>query len=271
MHNIYQCVGDYNWTLYNWASLSKNCWKHDEGVYRYQLGTIVLRPCGFSYSFYVQHFVTTYATLFELEKNHNHHKIPPDQYLFINKPTHIRKFASIYIKVHKVMLQQLLSKSFQYNGEPVSYRNVTAIDLSDDTDLEVNIVWWSSEMKLFNFFEPYANNRLPHVMNIDLTFAAYLFGQFFSNVTCINLSAIVWSNNASSSINWARVEKLIWQKCLRTSNIFLSDLRTSKNLIELQSDNFTFRVPKLVQSLYHLISAAHPHTIFHNLNTCNKF
>ena len=38
-------------------------------------------------------------------------------------------------------------------GHPVCYRNVRVIDLSDNTDLEVDIVWRSSEMKLYNLFE----------------------------------------------------------------------------------------------------------------------
>ena len=92
----------------------------------------------------------------------------------------------------------------------------------------------------------------------------------FPNVTSINLSATIWSYHASGSTNWPQVEKLIWQKCLCTSTIFLSDLRTSTNLIELRLDNSTIGLPHSYEAALNLVHDAHPFTIFQNLNNCNQ-
>ena len=67
---------------------------------------------------------------------------------------------------------------FQLDGQPVCYRNAKELDILDDTDLNVDInTWRSSEMGLPDLFEP---AEYPSGPNIGLTFAAYLFRQFFS-------------------------------------------------------------------------------------------
>ena len=70
------------------------------------------------------------------------------------------------------MLQQVLGNGFEYERQPVCYRNIRELDLLDNTDLEVNIVWRSLEMNLHNLFEV---AQFPHRPNVGLTFAAYLF------------------------------------------------------------------------------------------------
>ena len=156
--------------------MSKNWWKDDDGVSRYQLGTIVLKSFVSPYSCYVQQFGTTYATLLKLANHHKDHNISPDQYTWVEKPTLIRRFAPIKCQVYRVILQQVLANGFQYKGQPVCYRNVRKNDLSDDADLEVDIVWQLSEKNLYNLFEA---ARFLHVPNVGLTFAAYLLRQFF--------------------------------------------------------------------------------------------
>ena len=118
-------------------------------------------------------------------------------------------------------------------------------------------------MCLVNLFDPCG------VPNVHFTFVAYLLMQFFPNVTSINLSATIWSHHAFGLINWVRIEKLIWNKCLCT-NLFLPHLGTSANLLELQLDNSTLTVPETMENLYDLITDTHPFPIFHHLNTCNQ-
>ena len=85
------------------------------------------------------------------------------------------------------------------------------------------------------------------------------------------MSATVWSNYAAGLINWPRVEKLIWQKGLCRSTVFLSDLRTSKNLIELQLDNSTIGPPdSYKEDQWYLDYDAYSFAIFQNLNDCNQ-
>ena len=52
--------------------------------------------------------------------------------------------------------------------------------------------------------------------------------------------------------------------------MFLPNLRTSTNLIELRLDNSTLTVPETVENLYDLITDRHPLNILHYLYTCNQ-
>ena len=98
-NKIYRYIGDDNWKLHNLASVSKNWWKDDYGVSRYQLGTIVLKPSGFPYSWYLQQFGFTYTTLMKLANHHKDHNISPDQYTWVEKLTFIQRFAPINSQV----------------------------------------------------------------------------------------------------------------------------------------------------------------------------
>ena len=174
--------------------------------------------------------------------NHpNENNISPDQYKYVEKQKDIWRFVPINSQVSEVLLEQFMNNGFPLDRQPVCYRNVRELDISDDHNWDLNInTWRSSESGLPNLFELAEYLVGP---NVVVTFAAYLFRWFFHNVTSINLSGTIWSNYAAASINWSLVEKLIWQKGLCRSTVLKSDLGTSTNLIELQLDNSTICLP----------------------------
>ena len=95
----------------------------------------------------------------------------------------------------------------------------------------------------------------------------------FPNATSINLSRTIWSDVASASINFHLVVQLIWRNSLCTSDIFLSDLGRSTNLIELQLDNSTICLSysdEVDQWYSENIRerGGYPYAIFWNLNNC---
>ena len=113
--------------------------------------------------------------------HHNEHNIPPDQYKYVEKSTNIRSFRPINRQRSRVVLQQFWNNGFQ--GQPVRYRNIRELDLSDDRNLDVDSnTWRSLNINLVNLFESNKPLLGPH----GATFAAFLIGQFFSNVTSIN-------------------------------------------------------------------------------------
>ena len=229
-----------DWKSYDLMLVNTNWWKNRDGTTRYQVGTIVLIPMGFQGLLYQQELGKTFATVIRLLTHSNEHNISPDQYKYVERPTDIQSYRPITNQVSKVLLQQFRNNGLQLDGQPVCYKNVSELDLSNDSNLDVDINKWRSlEMEVPDLYEP---DELMLGTN-GATFAAYLFLWFFPNVTSINLSRTKWSNYATALINFPLVEILFWQNCLCTSTIFLSDLDASVNLIELQLNNSTICLP----------------------------
>ena len=66
---------------------------------------------------------------------------------------------------------------------------------------------------------------------------------FFPNVTSVNLSRTEWSDYATALINFPQIIQLIWRNSLYTTASFLSPITASTNLVELQLDNSSIRLP----------------------------
>ena len=112
-NKIYQYIDDDNLKLHNFLLMSKNWWKSNLGVTRYQLGTIILRPMGFPYRLYKRQLGRNFSTVMKLANHPTEHNISPDQYKYVEKPTDIRRFAPINSQVSKVLLQQFMNNGFQ--------------------------------------------------------------------------------------------------------------------------------------------------------------
>ena len=160
----------------------------------------------------------------------------------------------------------------QRNGQRLRYKNVTTLDLTDDSNWDVdNTVWRSEEMAETDLFKP----QIPLLPTNGAPFAAYLFLWFFPNVTSVNLSRTKWSDSAACSINFAEIIQLIWRYSYITTNSFLSPLFACTNLIELQLDNSTFRLPytERGQPWYWMDigeDGHFPYNIFDNLDHCKQ-
>ena len=273
MDNLHEYIGDDNWKLYNLLLVSKNWWKTDDHeVSRYKLGTIVLEPQRISRSLYEPKFRKTFAAVVSLLTHSSVHKISPDQYKIVDRPRDIRSFQLITDQAFGLLLQQMRNLGMQRNGQRLRYKNVTTLDLTDDSNWDVdNTVWRSEEMDETYLFKP----QIPLLPTNGAPFAAYLFLWFFPNVTSFNLSRTKWSDSASRLINFSQIIQLIWRNSYITTASFLSPLFACTNLVELQLDNSTFRLPWIErgQPWFWMDigeDGDFPYNVFQNLDNCNQ-
>ena len=139
----------------------------------------------------------TIATLLKFAHHSRVYEISPNQYDRVDIVTNIRKYQPIRDEADRAYLQGILRTQFIDRGVPFRYNNVTAIDLSDNTEEWVTENWDSMEMNLVDLFDPCVYYG---VHNVHFTFIAILLAEFFQNVTSINLSATEWSTHALDSI-----------------------------------------------------------------------
>ena len=190
---------------------------------------------------YVPVFGKIFAAVWSLVTHSFEHNIEPDQYKYVDRPTNICSFEPITNQAFGLLLKQMMESVFQINGEDLSYNNVTTLDLTDDSNKAVdNRVWLSTEMNLTNIFDSEITTD-PTIMGVP--FGAYLFKWIFPKVTSVNLSHTKWSDYATALIIFSQIKQLIWWNSYITTASFLSPLLDCTNLVELQLDNSTFRLP----------------------------
>ena len=258
-------VGEYDWRSKHLMIVAKSWWKNSDGAIRYpKVGTIVLEPMmRIGREHYEPTFGKTFAAVVSLLTHSQVHTISPDQYKYVERPIDIRSFEPIHEQARGVLLLQMWNL-----GQLLNYKNVTTLDLTDNSNADVaDTEWQSEEMAEINLFDP----QFPE----GASFAAYLFTWFFPNVTSINLSRTEWSDSAARSINFAQINQLIWRYSYIITTSFLSPLFHSTNLIELQLDNSTFRLPYTEhgQPWYWEDIGENgdfPYNIFQNLDHCTQ-
>ena len=233
-------VGEYDWRSNHLMIVAKSWWKQCDGAIWYHVvGTIVLEPMRIGREYYEPTFGKTFAAVVSLITHSEVHNISPDQYKYVERPRDIRSFEPIRDQARGLLLQEMRNLGRARNGQRLNYKNVTTLDLTNDSNLDVdNTVWQSEDMNEIDLFNP----QIPLLPTNGVSFAAYLFLWFFPNVTSVNLSRTKWSDRAARSINFAEIKQLIWRYSSITTNSFLSPLFHSTNLIELQLDNSTFRL-----------------------------
>ena len=173
VHNRnFQFIDDDTWMFNNLSSVSWSWRVTDLGMPRRQLGTIVLTPRRGRYRYYEQRWGTTVATLLKLAHHSMEYNISPNQYSCLDTVANIRQYEPIWSATDRAYLEGRFH-TLGYHGQPVWYENVTAIDLSDTTDIAVTKNRDSLEMCLVDIFDPCG------VPKVHFTFVAYLLRQFF--------------------------------------------------------------------------------------------
>lgn len=266
-------VGEYDWRSKHLMIVAKSWWKNSKGGIRYpKVGTIVLEPMRIGREHYEPTFGKTFAAVVSLLTHSQVHTISPDQYKYVERPTDIRSFEPIRDQARGLLLQQMRNLVQAANGQRLNYKNVTTLDLTDNSNSDVaDTEWQSEEMAEINLFDP----QIPLLPTNGASFAAYLFLWFFPKLTSVNLSRTEWSDSAARSINFAQIKQLIWRYSYITTTSFLSTLFHSTNLIELQLDNSTFRLPytERTQPWYWREigeDGDFPYNIFDNLDHCTQ-
>ena len=123
--------------------VAKSWWKKCDGTTRYhQVGTIVLEPKRIPRSLYEPEFGKTFAAVVSLLTHSSVHNISPDQYKYVDRPTQIWSYQPITNQAFGLLLQQMRNLGLQRNGQHLRYKNVTTLDLTDDSNWDVdNTVW----------------------------------------------------------------------------------------------------------------------------------
>ena len=203
--NILSYIGDDDWKSSDLMLVNTRWWKNKDGTIRYQVGMIVLEPVGFLYNGLDFLEGKTFATCLRLIYRPREHDIPPDQYTYVAKLQDIHSFTPILRQRSRIMPYQIWNNGYQ--GQPVRYGNISGLDLSDDRNLVVDSnMWRSLEMELLDLFD----SDEPLLLGTHgATFASFLLRLFFPNVTSINLSRTIWSDDASLLINFPHIVKLI--------------------------------------------------------------
>ena len=199
MHNVHKCIGEKDWKLYNLLLVSKNWWKTDDhGATRYQLGTIVLTPQRIPHEHFEPNFGKTFGAIAGLITHSEIHNISNDHYKFVEPPENISSFKPITDQALGLLL--LLMRNV---GQRLQYKNVTALDLTDDSQWTVDDnVYQPAEMVKTDLFVP----PLPLPPSNGGSFATYLFRWFFPNVTSVNLSRTTWIDSATTEITFAQIQ-----------------------------------------------------------------
>ena len=253
--------------------VAKNWWKKHDGKIRYdKVGTIVLEQMGIPRRVYEPEFGNTFAAVVSLLTHSSVHNISPDQYKYVDRPTVIRSYQPIANQAFGLLLKEMRNLGLQRNGQHLRYKNVTTLDLTDDSNWAVNnTVWRSDKMNKPDIFDP----KLPLVPTNRALFGAHFFLWFSPNVTSINLSRTKLSDYTTALITFPQIIQLIWWNSYITTASFLSPLFACTNLVELQLDNSTFRLPwtQCAQPWFwiHIGEGGDlPYNIFDNLDNCNQ-
>ena len=151
MHTVHQYIGEEDWQLYNLSSVSTNWWMTDyRGATRYQLGTIVLTPQRIPREHFEPNFGKTFGAIVGLITHSEIHNISNDHYKFVERPQNISSFEPITNQALGLLL--LLMRNV---GHRLQYKNVTALDLTDDSQWTVdNNVYQPAEMVQTDLFVP---------------------------------------------------------------------------------------------------------------------
>ena len=154
--NILGFVGEYDWRLHHLMIVAKSWWKKRDGATWYhQVGTIVLEPMRISREYYEPTFGKTFAAVVSLITHSEVHKISPDQYKYVERPKDIRSFEPIRDQATGLLLQSMRNLGMARNGQRLNYKNVTTLDLTDDSNSDVdNTVWKADEMNEMDLFSP---------------------------------------------------------------------------------------------------------------------
>ena len=175
---IFGFVGEYDWRSKHLMIVAKSWWKNSDGAIRYpKVGTIVLEPMmRIGREHYEPTFGKTFAAVVSLITHSEVHTISPDQYKYVERPRDIRSFEPIRNQPIGLLLQQMRNLWKGTNGQCLNYKNVTSLDLTDNSNLDVdNTLRQSEEMNEIDLFNP----QLPLLPTNGASFAAYLFLWFF--------------------------------------------------------------------------------------------
>ena len=179
-------VGESDWRSDHLMTVAKSWWKKPGGATRYhEVGTIILEPMRISREHYEPKFGKTFAAVVSLITHSQDYNISPDQYKYVERPKDIRSFEPIRDQATGLLLQSMRNLGMARNGQRLNYKNVTTLDLTDDSNSDVdNTVWKAKEMTEIDLFSP----PIPLLPTNKAPFAAYLLLWFFLNVTSVNLS-----------------------------------------------------------------------------------
>ena len=239
----------------------------DRGETRYELGTIVLTPQGIPREHFEPNFGKTFGAIVGLITHSEIHNISNDHYKFVEPPKNISSFEAITDQGLGLLL--LLMRNV---GQRLQYNNVTALDLTDDSQRMVDDnVYQPTEIIQTDLFGP----PLPLRPSNGGSFATYLFRWFFLNVTSVNLSRTTWTDSATTEITFAQIEQLIWRSSYILTDSFLSPLLVSTQLVDLQLDNSIIRLPWTEQAHpmhWRNVGAdgEFPYNVFENLGNCTN-
>ena len=268
MHILHQYIGEEDWQSYNLSSVSRNWWMTDDrGETRYELGTIVLTPQGIPREHFEPIFGKTFGAIVGLINHSEIHKISNNHYKFVELPEDISSFEPITDQALGLLLLLMWNL-----GQRLQYKNVTALDLSDTSQWAVDDdKYQAADMVQTDLFWP----QIPLRPVNGGSLATYLFRWFFPNVTSVNLSRTTWTDSATTEITFATIKELIWTSSYITTDLFLSPLLVSTQLVVLHLDNSTILLPWTEQT--HPVhwrdigrDGDMPYNVFANLVNCTN-